>query len=111
MHRSHGSVRTSVFQSLFGMFFGALFFICLHQIKSRTYFHCGPRHKTSGQDKAVTECVMINKNIKKNKNTISGTYRNETCIELTCTESMRIVTPLIVIDINVDLSSMVLVQG
>ena len=32
-------------------------------IKSRTFFHCGPHRKTSGQDKAVTECVIINKNV------------------------------------------------
>ena len=24
-------------------------------IKSRTYFRCGPQHKTSGEDKTVTE--------------------------------------------------------
>ena len=31
-------------------------------IKSRTYFHCGPQHKTSRQDKTLTESVVINKN-------------------------------------------------
>ena len=32
-------------------------------IKSRTYFHSGPNHKTSAQDKTLTECVIVNKNI------------------------------------------------
>ena len=30
-------------------------------IKSRTYFHCGPHHKTSGHHKTLTECAIINK--------------------------------------------------
>ena len=53
-------------------------------IKSRTYLHCGPQHKTSRQDKTLRECVIINK--KKNLYFkylyfLAGTYRNETCIE------------------------------
>ena len=36
-------------------------------IKSRTYFHCGPQHKTA-QDKTLTVCVIINKNLIPNKN-------------------------------------------
>ena len=79
IHKSHDSVRTSVFMSRFGVFFGTAFFIiiylgiliyCIKQmpdthkntsntiedkntIKSRAYFHCGPQHKTSGQDKTL----------------------------------------------------------
>ena len=30
--------------------------------KSRTYFHCGPQHKTSGQDNTL-KSVIINTNI------------------------------------------------
>ena len=36
-----------------------------NKIKSRTHFHVGPQHKTSGQDKTLTECVIINKNFGK----------------------------------------------
>ena len=35
--------------------------------KSRTYLHCGPQHKTSGQVKTLTEYVIINKIDLKNK--------------------------------------------
>ena len=92
IHKSHNWVRTSVFKSRFGMVFGTAVFIilfllnyliwfdslnCIKQmpytnektikekntIKSRTYFHCGPHHNTSGQDKTLTECVINNKNL------------------------------------------------
>ena len=32
-------------------------------IKSQTYFHCGPQHKTSGQDETLTDCVIIKNNL------------------------------------------------
>ena len=38
-------------------------------IMSRTYFHFGPQHKTSGQDKTShSQCVKINENIFLKKN-------------------------------------------
>ena len=39
-------------------------------LKSRTYFHCGPQHKTPGQDETVTECMIINENL-----SVSASYR------------------------------------
>ena len=47
-------------------------------IKSRTYFHFGPHHKTLRQDKTLMECVIINKNV---ISFFFGTYQNETCID------------------------------
>ena len=37
-------------------------------IKLRTYFHCSPQHKTLGQDRTLTDCVIIIKNVFKNIN-------------------------------------------
>ena len=94
IHKSHDSVRTSVFkfgwvcfwvqQLLLYYFYLTIWFWfdslnCSKQmpytnentsntriedrntIKSRPYFHCGPQHKTSRQDKTLRECVIINK--------------------------------------------------
>ena len=71
IHKSHDSVRTSVFKSRFSMFIGTaglkkIDLPCnvmpyTHENtsntiedkktkKSKTFFHCGPKHKAAGQD-------------------------------------------------------------
>ena len=53
-------------------------------IKSRTNFHCGPQHKTSGQDKTVTECVILNKMLLLKKKRKRNRLRTEMRRESNC---------------------------